>query len=802
MNYRILSLSLIVTVAGAFTASARTLSPEQALSRLDSANGLHKKVSGKKYKLVYTSTDSVSSEPGAYVFTAGNEGFMVLSADDQAPALLGYSDESALDAGALPPSFIYWLNQYSSQIEAARRNGAKVYAPARPNREPIQPMVTTQWNQNAPYDLMTPQVNGKQSVTGCVATAMAQVMNYHQWPPVGQGSNSYSWNGTTISLNFAGVTFDWNNMLDSYDSSSTQTQQDAVAQLMYACGVAVDMDYSPTESGAQSAAVAAALYNYFNYDKSVVVMYRDYYNLYDWEDIVYDQLQNYGPVQYSGVSSDGGHSFVCDGYSTDGYFHINWGWGGMSDGYFLLTALDPETQGIGGSTSGYNSMQDIVANVSKPKQNSQFVNMMLMQEYTLGSSMVSLGRTVAVTGFTYNGSIMPLSGTLGMKVVSDAGQTSYISAASFSGLEYLYGMSSWSFQVPSDIAAGTYRISPVFTTDGINWTDIQVPISGPAYYIMTVSGNTATFTQPTPVTIAVSDVEVQSDIYVGVNCRITGTMTNTNDNDFYNPIAPALYTGSTLYAIGEQTTVNVPGGASRSLDYMGQFSTTKAGATIAAGDYTLRFIDVKTSQPISDGVTVKVNTKPASVSLSFSGLKLNSDNVVSDPTAVEFSGTLRVVRGAFGGTFEVAIFPKEEGELTSVDIVTSDPIFAAAGQSVNYSFKRALTNVEVGKSYYAAIYVGQKQYGSAIVFTVTSPAGLETVEDTTGFMAPTVTDGTVSFIGETPSQMNVYSSSGAVVMEVRNSSTVDLTNCPGGIYFIEVINNNNNSKIINRVIRR
>ncbi len=803
MKKSLLPMMLGLMALSTIPASARILTPDQALERAGADSPMRAKAKSATTKLIYTALPDDSSDAGAYLFSTGNEGFIVVSADDIAPAVLGYSDAATVDPADMPPSFRYWLNQYAAQIEAARRYGVRKATQRHPQFEAIAPMVETHWNQNAPYNDMTPEVNGQHSVTGCVATALSQIMNYHQWPPKGQGSNSYEWNNQTISLDFSTVTFDWDNMLDNYTSSATAAQKQAVAQLMYACGVAVNMDYSPQESGAQTNILAEVMYKYFNYDKSVIVLNRDFYNLYDWETIVYDQLQNYGPVQYSGVSSEGGHSFVCDGYSSDGYFHINWGWGGMSDGYFLLTALDPETQGIGGSSSGYNSMQDIVANVSRPKSNTDFTPMMSMNTFAINTTTTAVGNSVTVTGFTYNGGIETIaSGTLAMKAVPQSGGTPvYMGSTGMSQLKPQYGYNNWSFTIPATMAEGTYTISPVFKIGNGDWADVQVPISGSTYYIMTVQGSgIATIEAPQPVTVSVSDIDIEADIYAGVACHITATLTNEFENDFYGKIMPVLLSNEQLYAEATATMVNVPGEGSTSLDYMGKFTTAADGSAIATGQYTMVFCDAQTGDVISDPVAVTVNAKPATTTVSVTGLKVNDNNVVSDIDNVTFSGTFNVTSGAFGESFMVFIFPANGGQ--SLDYVFSSPIFASAGQSVPFSFKGALSAVNDKTKYMAAAFTGQTQISNGVTFTVDLSTGLSAVEATVeDGMYPNVTDGTTTFSGSTPCLIRVFSTTGALFAEVVDNPTVDLSSAAPGIYIIE-ITQQDNTRIINRVIRR
>ena len=316
-----------------------------------------------------------------YVFNADNQkGFVVVSGDDRTAPILGYADSGEITEEAMPANMRAWLEGYAEQMkwmdEHGYNNTATRHAQARRAiRNPIGPLLTTKWNQDAPYNLLCPTYNGEQTVTGCVATAMAQMMYYHQMPAK-TTKQIPAYRTETNYLSIAAIpvtTFDWANMKDTYASSTDQTNaaNKAVATLMKCVGAAVEMDYDipPGGSGASSTAIPTALINYFGYDKDIKQADRNDYTYAEWVDMIYNELSR-GPVVYCGQSMGGGHAFVCDGYAEDDFFHINWGWGGSSDGYFKLSVLSPENQGIGGSSTddGFSFMQDALINV-RPQDN-------------------------------------------------------------------------------------------------------------------------------------------------------------------------------------------------------------------------------------------------------------------------------------------------------------------------------------------------------------------------------------------------------------------------------------------------
>lgn len=299
-----------------------------------------------------------SSQPAYYAFNRGEkEGFVLVAADDRIEPVLGYTDEGEFDYTEIPDNMRSWLNAQESYVRYLQEHPD--YAPAKAPVHPAIPeMLTTRWNQGAPYNNLSPRKsNGSATVTGCVATAMAQVLYYQRSKSVTELQATIpAYTTWTLQLPVAeipaGSPIDWDNMLDSYNGSSTDRQKQAVAQLMKYCGAAVKMDYNDS-SGAQPGEVPGAFNTYFGYTNARIVWQSDYDET-GWDNILYTELAN-GRVAYlGGYNQDytSGHAFVCDGYDGNHCFHINWGWGGASNGFFLLTALNPSQQGIGGSEDG------------------------------------------------------------------------------------------------------------------------------------------------------------------------------------------------------------------------------------------------------------------------------------------------------------------------------------------------------------------------------------------------------------------------------------------------------------------
>lgn len=316
-----------------------------------------------------------------YVFNAESQGFVIVAGDDAVTPILGYSVESSFDPGNIPSNVKKWLQGYKDQVryvidnhiiatDAIQRewnwytSGSAV--PALRSTTAVNPLVQTKWNQAPYYNALCPG----SSVSGCVAAAMAQIMKYWDFPEMGTGFHSYNHsNYGTISANFASTTYEWSAMPNQVSGPNN-----AVATLMFHCGVGVEMDYSPNSSGAYVISAQSpiehcaeyALKTYFGYKTTLQGVQRANYSETSWVNLLKGELDAGRPILYAGFGSGGGHAFVCDGYDNSGYFHFNWGWGGAYDGYFHINSLNPDGTGIGGGNGGFNSGHQAVVGIEAP----------------------------------------------------------------------------------------------------------------------------------------------------------------------------------------------------------------------------------------------------------------------------------------------------------------------------------------------------------------------------------------------------------------------------------------------------
>ena len=297
------------------------------------------------------SPDGHAPEQQALLYVFNNQtngGFVVVAGDDRANAVLAVTGQGSFDPALLHPGMQWWLHEAEAsmaRLMADNNRQRTMVIRAEGLAASVDPLLTTQWGQGEPYNNLCPTdpTHGGRSVTGCTATALAQILNYHKYPAKGSDKVSYSTSthGLSISADLSTFTFDWANMADNYSTTNTTSkQQEAVAKLMYACGVACQMDYCKLGSG--SSALPAILEKYVGIGKACTAHEREYFTTNEWNEIVMTELNAHRPVLYSGASQEGGHAFVCDGYNADNLYHINWGWDGFCDGYFDLITLDAD----------------------------------------------------------------------------------------------------------------------------------------------------------------------------------------------------------------------------------------------------------------------------------------------------------------------------------------------------------------------------------------------------------------------------------------------------------------------------
>lgn len=349
-------LQLLVALWALFAlgASAQAISMAQAQKRAEaflSKQGRQLQLTIAETPAMRARTRGEEAKDYYFAFNAGkNEGFVIASTDLRAPAVLGYSKEGCFNIDDLPEVVAHWLEGYAEQIKYIQENnlcssGTRAAFGIHPA---VPDLMKSKWSQRSPYYNDCPMWNGRFCLAGCVSISMAQVMYYHKFPK-GNTTSIPSYTTTTHSIEMPSLkatTFDWDQMKDRYSSGDSEASKAAVAHLVAYCSTAIEADFDPSNTNAYYSKQRKSLTEYFGYGEWVQFLYRPNFKDTEWEDIIYKEIANKRPVLYSGQTADkagmGGHSFVLHGYDGQGYYAVNWGWGGSYDGYYLLDAMEPD----------------------------------------------------------------------------------------------------------------------------------------------------------------------------------------------------------------------------------------------------------------------------------------------------------------------------------------------------------------------------------------------------------------------------------------------------------------------------
>lgn len=670
----------ILVMAISFIASAKQITESEALMKADKFSKVlvSKQLSAIGYGNAKMLKKSYIAKEGSnafyYVFNRGiDDGYIIVSGDDRAEEILGYSDSGSFDYSNLPENMKWWLSSYEDQIKAltdgritlAKENTKNATSATANAVAPLLKNIA--WNQAEPYNNLCPKMsNGDRTVTGCVATAMAQIMYYHNWPEKGIGSVSYTTqtNRFNISVDFSNTTYQWGKMTPTYNSSSTAEANSAVATLMYHCGTASLMDYADS-SGAQTVNAVNALINNFNYDKGLRYIFRDYYARDKWEELLKTELDNNRPIMYGGNSKSGGHQFVCDGYDANNMFHINWGWGGSSNGYFKIAALEPDTQGIGGSTSGYNYNQDMVINIQKPTSQSEVIQYEIVSDGWImtQSSSSTLGDYASFSiSDLWNMGYGTFDGKFGIGLFnSDTNEletvvesASSISLPSFRGWNTYNGLSA---TLPKSLKASRYKAKMMHKDNVYNvWKPVLFKVGNPAYIAVTVTGNDVKFEDVyESIALSATNVSVKGTVYKNRKFTVSCDVKNNGKDEYYAPIFINLANKSTGYNVftGDEVVADILPSETQTIDFINNIN-------LNPGVYVLTIND-KNGREISTPIDITVLPEPVPAVLALTKNIYFTDNNNVPKNGFCLYASLKNTGGEFNDNIHAYIYPIEGG---------------------------------------------------------------------------------------------------------------------------------------------
>ena len=494
---------LTVVLAAVAGGSVYAVPVAESTARLAGKNFMAKYIQAKDAEpvLIKSYQDHSGSNAAFYVYSVNEgQGFVIVSGDDAVRPILGYSSGNTFSVNNISPEVTYWLEYYNNQIsdviaanktasgEIAQRWASLLsgsYGKTANKGTAVSPLVATTWDQGSYYNDLCPGTGASKTPTGCVATAMAQIMKYWNAPTEGTGSYSYT-HGTygALSADFGTTTYNWGVMPTVLNGSSSVESVDAVATLMYHCGVAVRMDYSPEGSGAQVIGWGSypsalnAFKNYFGYKTTISGEYREDYTTDDWIAMVKDEIDAGRPVLYAGFdgSFGAGHAFVFSGYDDDNMFHINWGWSGYYNGYFTVDDLNPDGTGIGGGSGSYNDGQQILINI-EPIGEGVMYDLVLHSDIAVSNTTITAGSGFSVTADALNSGNMDFLGRY-TAAVYDAVDSSFVAYVQYSPVVTVAmesGVYNGTFTTSgiTDMIPGNYFISVLYRADGASsWSKL------------------------------------------------------------------------------------------------------------------------------------------------------------------------------------------------------------------------------------------------------------------------------------------------------------------------------------------
>lgn len=464
-------------------------------------------------------------EEAFYVFTHQNDslpGFVIVSSDKRMNDILAYSSDSSFDFEEMPANVKYWLSCYVADYLNINENQPTSNRVANARASGVEPLLDgNQWGQNSPYNLQCPTYRGRLCATGCVATAMSQVMWYYQYPDCGIGKSNYvtRTHGIYVSRNFDEHPFEWSKMKSNYTEKYQNDEAAPIANLMACCGASVMMDYSIDGSGAFQYDLLRGLIRNFKYDSDAAYLIREYFSSVQWHTLLINELNEGHPVNYAGSSrTDGGHSFVIDGYQNPDtetgipYYHLNWGWSGRCNGYYLLSGLSPHDGSVSYVTEGFFDGQEMLIGIKPDDHISSTERIMSSERIWTSASRIKPGgkMTLHVSGLV-NFSYRAFEGELAVALYSDGSLVHVLGDKNISNLEFLKQTDEFEIDIdiPAGFKEGKYSVGLMAKSGDENFI-VWTP-SMPDITIAITQGESEEETNSLNVQLCTSELEVLED---------------------------------------------------------------------------------------------------------------------------------------------------------------------------------------------------------------------------------------------------------------------------------------------------
>jgi len=522
---------LLAALSVCMPAGAKTISPEQAAGI---ASGfMPGKAVGSQDQVMVTTQSHVAGKGASpyYIYNYDGGGFVIVSGDDRFGEILAYNTVGEIDMDSAPDGLKDMLRLYAVAFDMLPdgddNTGMQLTATPEVVVQPLLGDIA--WGQDAPFNAMTPvSTGGTHFYTGCVACAGTQIMRYYSYPAKGLGSKTYTdpLSKNTLTADFGNTTYSWADMPARVPDAATDAQTRAYSTIAAHFGIAVEMQYETAGSGAYDMMVPFALRNYFGYDKALRLHLREYYSTSEWLSIIKEELSSGRPVFYGGTSDkgSGGHAFVLDGYDSQDFVHVNWGWYGSSNGYFRINHLDPSSLGEGGGAGGYNLGQDMVTGIRPALAGSK-------RDYAIyGESRMNIdgpfGDTFTMMSYLGNIDVEPFSGRVEGALVKDGEVVATLGGEDVSVDGFKNGHSgsclltlrNVSVKAPG-VADGEYDIRLVYKGNGGgDWAILRHPTGLSSHSMASVKDGVITLGEkhtPYPDIVQHSAIVTDGDLYAG-----------------------------------------------------------------------------------------------------------------------------------------------------------------------------------------------------------------------------------------------------------------------------------------------
>ena len=811
----LLLTSLNITSAPVTPGRAKDIAA-QFLIKAAKAKGHNVAPAPATLSLAYTGMDA-NGQATLYAFNRRpNEGFVVIAADDRAPEVLGYADQGTYDTASMPANMKWWLGQMEAQMAYLITHPNMTMTKPRRSATVVKPLLgETAWDQRSPYNLLCPYISyydedeeenvSGRAPTGCVATALAQVMYYWKYPAASTGSISYTTatakKKVSADLN---TTYDWSVMTPKCNKYSDDTTKNAIAKLMFNVGAALKSDYLPNGTGAYDVDVVPTITKYFGYDKGARYVPRDYTPAADYEQMLIDEIEAGRPVPYGGVTRrQEGHFFVLDGIDADGLYHINWGWGGMDNGYFLISSLHPDEQGTGGSASSdaFKYHQLFIAGM-QPDHGGTAETVWQLSYDKVGDISGTFNRNKAVKTTVYGlTNISSTSDTLFCKLYwtlmtpdSAVVWQSPIMSDTL-GLYDGYSKITHKISIPDSIKAGAYLLVPSYTIANDNYSKMHFmhPLAGAnSCYQLTLTDKDMTWqTAGSP---KVSVEAITPDTLVAGQTNHISVTFNNQGGDYVGDLHLQLYVNGKRRVYPTQTTedriVAIPGNAVTTIT----FDEPLKNNLVNDNDYVIRFIG-ESAEEDEDGfksdielavahIAVKGVEKPAVLYIENELELLNDSNGVVPFNNIVVQTTISNEGNDFNSPLTAVFYDEDEWEETE-RINTPSITIPSGSTGTKFTFTFAMEKAVQGHNYSLSLYNPQlgesllPSYRNEVTFVAGAPIA-------TGVAQP-VADDMVSFDGSQIScqalHISLYNIVGQLVASV-NGSTLSTAGLPQGNYIL------------------